>query len=167
MPRPKRADEAGGIYHDLNRGNARCEIFCKAEDYEAFARILAEGMQRYPCVILSYQRPAAGSSAAIGTLAVAVPPGGADSERVVAAGCRGGRRTWGRTDCPKTTAELRATRRVARRMGTNTPIGGIRRDRVRGIARGCCRELESRIHELESNKSKLEESEQELRKKLP
>ena len=55
MPRPKRADEAGGIYHALNRGNARCEIFCKAEDYEAFERILAEGMQRYPCVILSYQ----------------------------------------------------------------------------------------------------------------
>ena len=24
MGRPKRADEAGGIYHALNRGNARC-----------------------------------------------------------------------------------------------------------------------------------------------
>jgi len=44
MPRPKRADEAGGIYHALNRGNARCEIFRKAKDEEAFERILAEGL---------------------------------------------------------------------------------------------------------------------------
>jgi hypothetical protein len=33
--RPKRADEAGGIYHALNRGNARSTIFHKPEDYEA------------------------------------------------------------------------------------------------------------------------------------
>ncbi len=55
MPRPKRADEANGIYHALNRGNARNDIFRKAEDYEAFERILAEGLQRYPCRILCYQ----------------------------------------------------------------------------------------------------------------
>lgn len=55
MPRPKRADEAGGIYHALNRGNARSEIFRKDDDYEAFERILAEGLGRYPCRILSYQ----------------------------------------------------------------------------------------------------------------
>jgi putative transposase len=55
MPRPKRADEAGGIYHALNRANARAEIFKKPEDYDAFERILAEGRQRYPCRILSYQ----------------------------------------------------------------------------------------------------------------
>ncbi len=55
MPRPKRADEAGGIYHALNRGNAREKIFRKPADYEAFERILEEGSQRYPCRILSYQ----------------------------------------------------------------------------------------------------------------
>ena len=53
MPRPKRADEAGGIYHALNRGNARSEIFRKEEGYDAFERILAEGLQRYPCRILT------------------------------------------------------------------------------------------------------------------
>ena len=55
MPRPKRADEANGLYHALNRGNARSEIFRKEADYEAFERILAEGLERYPCRILSYQ----------------------------------------------------------------------------------------------------------------
>ena len=55
MGRPKRADEAGGIYHALNRGNARATIFCKPEDYDAFERILAEGLERYPCQILAYQ----------------------------------------------------------------------------------------------------------------
>ncbi len=55
MGRPTRADEAGGIYHALNRGNARANIFHKPEDYEAFERILAEGLERYPCRILAYQ----------------------------------------------------------------------------------------------------------------
>jgi putative transposase len=55
MPRPKRADEADKVYHALNRGNARCEIFRTDEDYSAFERILAEGLERYPCRILSYQ----------------------------------------------------------------------------------------------------------------
>jgi len=55
MPRPKRADEANGIYHALNRGNARNDIFKKDADYHAFERILAEGLGRYPCRILSYQ----------------------------------------------------------------------------------------------------------------
>jgi len=55
MGRPKRADEAGGIYHALNRGNARSTIFHKSEDYEAFEQILAEGLERYACRILAYQ----------------------------------------------------------------------------------------------------------------
>ena len=55
MPRPKRADEANGIYHALNRGNARNAIFKKDADYDAFERILAEGLTLYPCRILSYQ----------------------------------------------------------------------------------------------------------------
>lgn len=45
MPRPPRADEAGGLYHALNRGNMRATIFHKDADYEAFGRILYEGLQ--------------------------------------------------------------------------------------------------------------------------
>jgi len=55
MPRPKRADEAGAIYHALNRGNARNTIFHKEADYEAFERILAEGLSRYEVDLFSYQ----------------------------------------------------------------------------------------------------------------
>ena len=55
MGRPRRADEAGGIYHALNRGNDRSTIFNKSEDYEAFEQILAEGLERYACRILAYQ----------------------------------------------------------------------------------------------------------------
>lgn len=55
MGRPKRADEAGGIYHALNRGNARTDIFQKPEDYNAFERILEDGLKHHPCQILAYQ----------------------------------------------------------------------------------------------------------------
>ncbi|EAQ77968.1 transposase [Blastopirellula marina] len=54
MPRQKRADEAGAIYHTLNRGNARQAIFRKAEDYEAFLRTLAQGLERYPVELFSF-----------------------------------------------------------------------------------------------------------------
>jgi len=55
MPRPKRADEKNAIYHALNRGNGRSVIFHKEGDYEAFENVLAEGLVRYPCRILSSQ----------------------------------------------------------------------------------------------------------------
>jgi putative transposase len=55
MPRPKRADEANCLYHALNRGNAKSDIFKKDADFDAFERILAEGLERYPCQILAYQ----------------------------------------------------------------------------------------------------------------
>ncbi len=54
MARPKRADEADCVYHALIRGNARCAIFNKEADYRASERILAEGLERFPCRILSY-----------------------------------------------------------------------------------------------------------------
>jgi putative transposase len=54
MPRPPRADEAGAIYHALNRGNARQTIFQKDGDYEAFERILGEGLERYAVEFLAY-----------------------------------------------------------------------------------------------------------------
>jgi putative transposase len=55
MGRPKRPDESGSIYHAINRGNARGAIFRKPEDYDAFERLLAVGIARYPCQILAYQ----------------------------------------------------------------------------------------------------------------
>lgn len=54
MPRQKRSDEAGIIYHALNRGNDRKEIFKKPEDYDAFIRILDEGLQKYPVELFSF-----------------------------------------------------------------------------------------------------------------
>lgn len=54
MPRTARAIEAGLIYHALNRGNGRMQLFHKPEDYAAFERVLAEGLQRYPVELLTY-----------------------------------------------------------------------------------------------------------------
>ena len=47
MPRSPRADEAGALYHALNRGNARQRIFFKEADYEAFKRLIAEGLEKF------------------------------------------------------------------------------------------------------------------------
>ena len=41
MGRPKRAHEAGGIYHMLNRATRRATNFHKGADYEAFENVLA------------------------------------------------------------------------------------------------------------------------------
>ena len=54
MPRSKRVDEAGAIYHALNRGNRRQTIFHKDGDYEAFLRTLGEGLERYPVELFSF-----------------------------------------------------------------------------------------------------------------
>jgi len=42
------------IYHVLNRGNGRMRIFRKAGDFEAFERVLAEGLERYAVELLTY-----------------------------------------------------------------------------------------------------------------
>ena len=42
------------IYHVLNRGNGRMRIFHKAEDFAAFERVLAEGLQRYAVELFTY-----------------------------------------------------------------------------------------------------------------
>ncbi len=55
MPRPPRADEAGGLYHALNRGNLRATIFHKDADFEAFEQILHEGLQIHQIELFSYQ----------------------------------------------------------------------------------------------------------------
>lgn len=55
MPRPPRADEAGGLYHALNRGNLRSTIFHNEGDYAAFEQILFEGLERYQIELFAYQ----------------------------------------------------------------------------------------------------------------
>jgi putative transposase len=46
MPRTARAALGGVVYHVLNRGNGRMNIFRKPEDYQAFCKLLVEGKQR-------------------------------------------------------------------------------------------------------------------------
>jgi putative transposase len=55
MPRSPRADAAGGLYHALNRGNLRADIFKKEGDFVAFEKILSEGLERYEIELFSYQ----------------------------------------------------------------------------------------------------------------
>ncbi len=55
MPRTPRADVAGEIYHALNRGNGRMTIIRKDADYEAFERVLNEGLEKYPVSLFAYQ----------------------------------------------------------------------------------------------------------------
>lgn len=54
MGRPKRAGEAGAIYHMLNRANRRATIFHKAADYEAFERIIAEALDQARLKLFSF-----------------------------------------------------------------------------------------------------------------
>jgi putative transposase len=54
MPRTARAVKTRGYYHVLNRGNGRHKLFHKDADFAAFARILAEGLRRYPVELLAW-----------------------------------------------------------------------------------------------------------------
>jgi putative transposase len=42
------------IYHIINRGNGRQEVFHKEKDYEAFIEIMKEAKERHPVKLLSY-----------------------------------------------------------------------------------------------------------------
>jgi putative transposase len=46
MPRTARAAVGGMVYHVLNRGNDRRPLFRKRGDFEAFAKILVDGLDR-------------------------------------------------------------------------------------------------------------------------
>ena len=54
MARRIRATAGGMVYHVLNRGNGRMRLFRKGGDYEAFERVLAEGLERYPVELFTY-----------------------------------------------------------------------------------------------------------------
>jgi len=40
MPRIARGESVGGIYHVINRGNMRMQVFDNAEDYAYFLKLL-------------------------------------------------------------------------------------------------------------------------------
>ncbi len=54
MPRPKRQCAGGIVYHVLNRANGRLRIFRKRADFEAFERVLAEGVDRVGMRLCGY-----------------------------------------------------------------------------------------------------------------
>lgn len=54
MPRAKRQSPGGIVYHVLNRANARRTIFRQSSDYEAFEKILAEGLAKIPMRLTGY-----------------------------------------------------------------------------------------------------------------
>ena len=54
MPRTARQSPGGMIFHVLNRGNARDQIFDRDSDYAAFEKVLAESQEQVSVRILSY-----------------------------------------------------------------------------------------------------------------
>ena len=54
MPRAKRQCAGGIVYHVGNRANGRLRIFRKRADFEAFERVLAEGIERVRMRVCGY-----------------------------------------------------------------------------------------------------------------
>jgi putative transposase len=54
MPRIPRGQQAGFVYHLINRGNGRATIFHKDQDYQAFLSILALAKARRPVKIFAF-----------------------------------------------------------------------------------------------------------------
>jgi putative transposase len=54
MPRHARIAPGGIVYHVINRGNGRTELFHKAEDYSAFERIMIAAKARSAIRLLAY-----------------------------------------------------------------------------------------------------------------
>lgn len=54
MPRIARGLADGFIYHVLNRGNGKQEVFHKNQDYKAFVELMEEAKSRYSIKIFAY-----------------------------------------------------------------------------------------------------------------
>ncbi len=54
MPRTARAAVGGVVYHVLNRGNGRRRIFHAPGDYDAFVRVLVEGLAHAAVELLAF-----------------------------------------------------------------------------------------------------------------
>ena len=54
MPRIARGETAGGIYHIINRGNMRMQIFDDPEDYHYFQELLKTGLNKESVELHAY-----------------------------------------------------------------------------------------------------------------
>jgi putative transposase len=54
MPRAARGLADRQVYHVLNRGNGRAEVFHKAEDFAAFVKLIGEAKERFPVKVIAY-----------------------------------------------------------------------------------------------------------------
>ena len=54
MPSANRIAPGGWLFHVLNRGNARMEVFEKDADYQAFEVLLGETLERFAMRLLAY-----------------------------------------------------------------------------------------------------------------
>jgi putative transposase len=54
MPRTARASVGGVIYHAMNRGNRREDVFHKPADYDAFVEAMADAKRRLPVDVFGY-----------------------------------------------------------------------------------------------------------------
>ncbi len=54
MPRVARIQPGGVVFHVLNRGNERRELFEHAGDYDAFVRVLAQALSEAPVELFAY-----------------------------------------------------------------------------------------------------------------
>jgi putative transposase len=54
MGRLPRQTEDGLVYHALNRGNNRADVFTDDDDHRAFRESLAKTRERYPFRLLGY-----------------------------------------------------------------------------------------------------------------
>lgn len=54
MPRIARGFADGEIYHLINRGNGRQQVFHKDQDYHAFVNLLGEACERKPVALLAF-----------------------------------------------------------------------------------------------------------------
>jgi len=54
MARARRNFLDGGIYHILNRGNGKQDVFLKSEDYQSFVELLKESKERFSVKLYAY-----------------------------------------------------------------------------------------------------------------
>ena len=54
MPRIERGLADNIVYHVINRGNGRQEVFHKDRDYEAFMKLIKEAKERYSVKLFGY-----------------------------------------------------------------------------------------------------------------
>ncbi len=54
MPRTSRASRGGFVYHVLNRGNGRSDVFHKEDDFAAFVNLMREAHEKVPMRLIGF-----------------------------------------------------------------------------------------------------------------